>query len=114
MRTNFILLLLVLFSLNYLHKTALDSLPRKLRIKKDYLTPSKAAFYSAVLPGLGQIHTRRYWIVPFIYGGLATASYFYTDQNREMKLPFGLQQRIPETINDFTRKIALNSQLIEG
>ena len=118
MRTNFILFILVLFSLQLSaqDRAALDSLPRKLRIKKDYLTPSKAAFYSAVVPGLGQIHTRRYWIVPFIYGGLATAGYFYTDQNREMKrYRSAYKQRIRgDFTDDFTQKIALNSQLIEG
>ena len=65
-------------------RAAFDSLPKKIRIKKDPLTPSKAAFYSCS-SCLGQIHTRRYWIVPFIYGGLSTAGYFYINQNKEMK-----------------------------
>lgn len=97
-------------------RAAFDSLPRKIRIKKDPLTPSKAAFYSAVLPGLGQIHTRRYWIVPFIYGGLSTAGYFYINQNKEMKrYRNAYKQRIRgDFSDDFTRKIAQNSQLIEG
>ena len=97
-------------------RAALDSLPRKIRIKKDYLTPSKAAFYSAVLPGLGQIHTRRYWTLPFIYGGLTTAAYFYTDQSRAYRrYRNAYKQRIRGDFSDgFTNKIALNSQLIEG
>ncbi|MGB1449119.1 MAG: DUF5683 domain-containing protein [Flavobacteriaceae bacterium] len=97
-------------------RAALDSLPRKIRIKKDYLTPSKAAFYSAVLPGLGQIHTRRYWTLPFIYGGLATAGYFYTNQSKAyQRYRSAYKQRIRgDFSDDFTNKIALNSQLIEG
>ncbi len=43
----------------------------------DPLSPSKAAFYSAILPGLGQIYNKRYWKVPLVYGALGTGMYFY-------------------------------------
>ncbi len=36
------------------------------------LAPSKAAFYSAVLPGLGQAYTGKYWKIPIVYGALGT------------------------------------------
>ncbi|WP_238527892.1 DUF5683 domain-containing protein [Aquimarina agarivorans] len=50
---------------------------RELRRKKnirpyDPLAPSKAAFYSAVLPGLGQAFTGKYWKIPIVYGALGT------------------------------------------
>lgn len=47
--------------------------------KKDVnpLAPSRAAFYSAILPGLGQIYNRRYWKVPIVYGALGTGVYAY-------------------------------------
>ena len=32
--------------------------------------PRKALFYSAVLPGAGQVYNKKYWKVPLIYGGL--------------------------------------------
>ena len=51
--------------------------PRKLKLINDPLTPSKAAFYSSVIPGLGQIYTRRYWMIPIIYGGLGASAYYY-------------------------------------
>jgi hypothetical protein len=41
------------------------------------LAPSKAAFYSAVLPGLGQIYNRRYWKVPIVWGAIGTGVYVY-------------------------------------
>ncbi|MBT8205615.1 MAG: hypothetical protein KJO20_09595 [Eudoraea sp.] len=41
------------------------------------LAPSKAAFYSAVLPGLGQIYNRRYWKLPIVYAALGTGVYVY-------------------------------------
>ncbi|MFI0430892.1 DUF5683 domain-containing protein [Mariniflexile sp. HMF6888] len=56
-----------------------------IEIKSSYnpLSPAKAAFYSAVLPGLGQAYNKRYWKIPFVYGGLATGIYFYTTNNKE-------------------------------
>ena len=42
------------------------------------LAPSKAAFYSAVLPGLGQIYNKRYWKVPIVYAVIGTGVYSYT------------------------------------
>lgn len=44
--------------------------------------PSKATFYSAVLPGLGQAYNKKYWKIPIVYGALATGIYFYK-QNDE-------------------------------
>jgi hypothetical protein len=47
------------------------------------LAPSKAAFYSAVLPGLGQAYNRRYWKVPIVYAAIGTGIYAYTFNNGE-------------------------------
>lgn len=41
------------------------------------LAPAKAAFYSAVLPGLGQAYNKKYWKIPIVYGGIAAGVYFY-------------------------------------
>ncbi|MDC8003490.1 DUF5683 domain-containing protein [Aureisphaera galaxeae] len=43
----------------------------------DPLAPSRAAFYSAVLPGLGQAYNKRYWKIPLVYAGIGTGVYFY-------------------------------------
>ncbi|CAM4291151.1 DUF5683 domain-containing protein [Zobellia nedashkovskayae] len=47
------------------------------------LAPSKAAFYSAVFPGLGQIYNKRYWKVPIVYGAIGAAVYGYTWNNNQ-------------------------------
>lgn len=47
------------------------------------LAPSKAAFYSAVLPGLGQIYNRRYWKVPIVYAAIGTGVYAYIFNDNE-------------------------------
>ncbi|MFY8189041.1 MAG: DUF5683 domain-containing protein [Flavobacterium sp.] len=49
----------------------------------DPLTPAKAAFYSAVLPGLGQAYNKKYWKIPLVYGGLAIGYYFYNTNNKQ-------------------------------
>jgi len=46
------------------------------------LSPATAAFYSAVLPGLGQAYNKKYWKIPIIYGALGTGVYFYTFNNK--------------------------------
>lgn len=38
--------------------------------------PTWAAFYSAVIPGLGQLYNQKYWKIPIVYGGLITSIYF--------------------------------------
>jgi len=47
------------------------------------LAPSKAAFYSAILPGLGQIYNKRYWKVPIVWGAIGTGIYVYSFNNTE-------------------------------
>ncbi|GAB5472977.1 MAG: hypothetical protein Mars2KO_10760 [Maribacter sp.] len=59
-----------------------DSIVKKERYLNP-LAPSKAAFYSAVLPGLGQIYNKRYWKVPIVYGALGAGIYAYTFYNGE-------------------------------
>jgi len=45
------------------------------------LAPSKAAFYSAIVPGLGQAYNKKYWKIPIIYGALGTGIYSYVTNN---------------------------------
>ncbi len=45
--------------------------------------PARAAFYSALVPGLGQVYNKKYWKVPIIYGGLWISIGSYLDQNNK-------------------------------
>jgi len=47
------------------------------------LAPAKAAFYSAVLPGLGQAYNKKYWKIPIIYAGIGVGIYFYSTNNKD-------------------------------
>lgn len=57
-----------------------DSIQRK---PFNPLRPSKAAFYSAVLPGLGQAYNKRHWKIPIVYAALGAGIYFYVDNKNE-------------------------------
>ena len=49
------------------------------------LSPSKAAFYSAVFPGGGQAYNKKYWKVPLAWAAAGIPTYFYLDNNGEYK-----------------------------
>lgn len=60
----------------------------KIEVTEDFynpLSPSKAAFYSAIFPGMGQIYNKKYWKAPIVWGAMATSIYFYLDNNSEYK-----------------------------
>lgn len=50
----------------------------------DPLSPAKAAFYSAVLPGLGQAYNKKYWKIPIVYGALGAGVYFFITNDNEL------------------------------
>lgn len=49
----------------------------------DPLAPSRAAFASALVPGLGQVYNKRYWKVPLVYGAIGTGVYAYAWNNQQ-------------------------------
>tara|TARA_R110002124_G_scaffold6123_1_gene37406 strand:- start:153100 stop:153693 length:594 start_codon:yes stop_codon:yes gene_type:complete len=49
----------------------------------DPLAPQRAAFYSAVVPGLGQAYNKKYWKIPIIYAGMAAGVYFYIQNDND-------------------------------
>ncbi len=58
--------------------------PRIQRLIADPLTPSKAAFYSAIIPGLGQAYLGKAWKVPIIYAAIGASVYYFDVNNKEM------------------------------
>lgn len=66
----------------------------------DPLTPAKAAFYSAILPGLGQAYNKKYWKIPIIYGAIGISAYSYTFNQREYhKFRDEYKKRLDGTFN---------------
>jgi len=45
--------------------------------------PKKAAWGSAIVPGLGQVYNKRWWKVPLIYGGFVAFVKAYQDNNNQ-------------------------------
>lgn len=43
-------------------------------------SPGKAALYSFILPGAGQIYNKRYWKAPLVWAAEGTALYFLIDR----------------------------------
>jgi hypothetical protein len=80
----------------------------------DPLTPAKAAFYSAILPGLGQAYNKKYWKIPLVYGAIGTSMYFYIDNNRKYKDYRNAYKRRLEGYNDDNYQFLDDSRLIAG
>lgn len=51
--------------------------------KYNPLSPSKAAFYSAIFPGGGQIYNKKYWKAPIVWAAIGTSVYFYLDNSNQ-------------------------------
>jgi hypothetical protein len=50
------------------------------------LAPSKAAFYSAILPGLGQAYNKKYWKIPLVYAAIGIPVYLYIKNDQDYTL----------------------------
>ena len=80
----------------------------------DPLTPAKAAFYSAILPGLGQAYNKKYWKIPFVYGAIGTSLYFYLDSNKKYNQYRDAYKRRLEGYTDDQFSYLDKSRLIAG
>ncbi len=49
----------------------------------DPLSPARAAFYSAVLPGLGQAYNKKYWKIPIVVGAITGGILVYDNRTKE-------------------------------
>lgn len=86
----------------------------------DPLAPSRAAFYSAVVPGLGQAYNKKYWKIPIIYAGMATGVFFYINNNNDYnRFRDAFKRRLQgftddEFFGDGTSPIISNDRLINA
>lgn len=88
---SILLCLITFFSFSQVVNDSIaQTLPKELVVTEqiiqepiDPLTPSKAAFYSAILPGLGQAYNKKYWKIPIAVGGVATGIYFYKRNDKQ-------------------------------
>ncbi len=49
-------------------------------------SPKKAAIYSAIIPGAGQIYTKKYWKIPIIYAGLISSGYLIKNNQKNYNM----------------------------
>ncbi len=80
----------------------------------DINAPSKAAFYSAVLPGLGQAYNKQYWKIPLVYLFLGGGIYLYNqNQNLYLKYRRAYQNRLlglPDEFPQYSTDILITAQ----
>ncbi len=88
-------------------------------LEDDYnpLAPATAAFYSAVVPGLGQAYNKKYWKIPVIYAALGTSIYFYTDLNKQYNRyrdAYKLRKAgLPDEFTDSFGNVTLSEESLE-
>lgn len=89
---------------------------RKIRLINDPLTPSKAAFYSAILPGLGQAYIGKAWKIPIVYGAIGFSAYSFINNKNEMKrYRTAYKRRLAGyTDDEFQLIIPDNDRLLDG
>ena len=64
--------------------------------------PARAAFYSALVPGLGQAYNKKYWKIPIVYIGLGSGIYFYTFNQKKYQ---GFRNEYKKTLSrNFIRR----------
>lgn len=80
----------------------------------DPLRPAKAAFYSAILPGLGQAYNKRYWKIPLVYGAIGTSMYFYIDNTKKYHAYRDAYKRRLLGFNDDQYQYLDNARLISA
>ena len=110
MKNNFIIIILLNFSLITI---AQDQLNKK---NINILRPSKAAFYSAVFPGLGQVYNRKAWKVPIVFSAIGISGYAY-DFNKKKYFSYrnAYKRRLAGFNDDEFQGLILNNErLLDG
>ena len=118
MKTRVFILFLFIVNLQLLAQELPKEIPisRKQRLIEDPLTPSKAAFYSAILPGLGQIYIGKVWKVPLVFAAIGGSVYGYVyNQDELSRYRTAYKRRNAGYMDDeFIELIPDKNKLIEG
>lgn len=86
-----------------------------LKLKEiDPLLPTKAAFYSAIIPGLGQAYNKKYWKIPIVYGAIGTSLYFYINNNKNYHKYRDAYKRRLAGFNDDQYQYLDDSRLVQA
>lgn len=81
----------------------------------DPLAPARSAFYSAVLPGLGQAYNGSYWKIPLVYAGIGTSLYLVIHNDQQYnRYRDAYKRRLAGFQNDEFQDILDNEGLINA
>ena len=127
---DFFLILLLICNINFSQRiqnnlaikdSVFKQSKRSLRLKRlinDPLTPSKAAFYSAIIPGLGQAYLGKAWKIPIIYSEIGASLYYFDLNNKEMnEYRYSYKRRLNGFFDDRFLELAIpitTEQLLLG
>ena len=77
--------------------------------------PKKAALYSAMLPGAGQIYNRQFWKAPIVYLGMGASFYFLVDNTntyRQFRRAYLAEiDSDPSTVSEYAGRYTANDLL---
>lgn len=120
---NFIFVFFCLFGLqnSFAQKETTAINAKSLELGSDKynpLSPSKAAFYSAIFPGGGQIYNKKYWKAPIVWAAIGTSVYLYIDNSNEFdryRTAFKLrQQGLKDEFTNTGGKALISTQGLEN
>ena len=83
-------------------------------VKINPLAPAKAAFFSAIVPGLGQAYNKKYWKMPLVYGALGTTIYFFITNNKKYNTFRDIYKRRLEGFTDDDYRYLDDARLIQA
>ena len=83
-------------------------------VKINPLAPAKAAFYSAIVPGLGQAYNKKYWKIPLVYGALGTTIYFFITNSKKYNTFRDVYKRRLEGFTDDDYRYLDDNRLIQA
>ncbi len=91
-------------------RPGIDSIELKQEIDTVYEEPEnkplKAAYYAAILPGLGQVYNKKYWKLPILIGGMGTVGYYislWDKKHQQFRVALIEKKYFPDSNNPLTQ-----------